>query len=69
MANKEFILQRIHIYAGKNIDPTSDVQVNEILKDKFDIMLPQRRSINESLSASVSDHEIIKLILQYRTIK
>ena len=66
MANKDFILQRIHIFVGREIDPNIDEQVDEVLKDKFEIMLPQRRSMNESLAASTSDHEIIELILKYR---
>ncbi len=66
MANKGFILQRIRIFAGREVDPNIDEQVNEILKDKFEIMLPQRRSMNESLAASTSDHEILGLILKYR---
>lgn len=69
MASKDFILQRIHIFAGKEIDPNVDKQVDDILKEKFEIMLPQRRSMNESLSSSTSDHEIIELILKYRTMK
>ena len=68
MASKDFILQRIHIFAGKEIDPNVDKQVDDMLKEKFEIMLPQRRSMNESLSSTTSDHEIIGLILQYRTM-
>jgi len=66
MANKDFILQRIRIFAGREIDPNIDEQVDEVLKDRFEIMLPQRRSMNESLAASTSDHEILALILKYR---
>lgn len=66
MANKAFILQRICIYAGKEFDPNSDKQVEEILRNKFNILLPQRRSMNESLVAATSDHEIIGLIINYR---
>ena len=69
MASKDFILQRINIFAGKKIDPNVDKQVHEMLKEKFDIMLPQRRSMNESLSSTTSDHEVIELILQYRTMR
>ena len=69
VASKDFILQRIHIFAGKEIDPNVDKQVDEMLKEKFDIMLPQRRSMNESLSSTTSDHEVIGLILQYRTMR
>ena len=69
MASKDFILQRIHIFAGKEIDPNIDTQVHEMLKEKFDIMLPQRRSMNESLDATTSDHEIVGLILKYRAME
>ena len=65
--NKEFIRKRICIYAGKDIDPMSDEQVDNILKTKFNISLPQRQTLNESLKATNNDHEIIGLILQYRS--
>jgi len=68
MTNKEFILQRICVYAGKDIDPTSDKQVEELLRNKFNIHLPQRSSMNDSLTAVNSDHEILTLIKQYRTL-
>lgn len=68
MASKDFILQRLHIFAGKEFDPNIDKQVDEILKGKFEIMLPQRQSMNESLASTTSDHEIVRLILQYRTM-
>ena len=68
MATKEFMLQRISVYAGKDIDPHSDKQVEEVLRSKFNINLPQRRSLNESLSAVNIDHEIIDLIIKYRAL-
>ena len=68
MANKEFILQRICIYAGKNIDPAVDKQVEEMLRNKFNIHLPQRPSMNESLAAVNSDHEVLTLIKDYRAL-
>ncbi len=66
MASKAFSLQRICIFAGKEIDPHSDEQVAEVLKNKFNIFLPQRRTMNESLEAVTSDHEIVGLIMKYR---
>lgn len=68
-SNKEFLLQRISIFLGKTIDPNSDDQVEEVLRSKFNIRLPQRRSMDDSLSASISDHEIIALLLKYRSMK
>jgi len=68
MANRNFIHQRICVYAGKEFDPTVDEQVEEVLRSKFNIHLPQRTSINDSLASATSDHEIIGLILQYRTM-
>lgn len=65
--NKEFILQRICIFSGTEIDPNAEQQVINILKEKFNIQLPQRRTLNESLESSGSSHEIVSLILQYRT--
>lgn len=66
-SNKDFILKRICIFVGKEIDPNSDEQVEDTLRSKFNIHLPQRRSINESLESVASDHEIIDLILKYRS--
>lgn len=68
MNSKLFVHQRICIYAGEDIDPNSDLQVREILKTKFRIFLPQRRSMNESLDALASDHEIIGLLKKYRSM-
>lgn len=62
-----FTLQRISIFAGKELDPFSDDQVSALLRDKFNILLPQRRTINESLIAVKGKHEIVDLILRYRT--
>ena len=68
MDSKEFVHKRICIYAGKNIDPNSDEQVEDILRSKFNIHLPQRNSMNESLTSATSDHEIIGLILKCRAM-
>lgn len=67
LSNKEFIRKRICVYAGKDIDPMSDEQVREMLKIKFNIFLPQRPTLNEALGATNNLHEIISLILQYRS--
>lgn len=64
--NKDYLLQRIQIFAGFEIDPLNDNQVSELLRNRFEIMLPQRRTFDESLEASGSDHEIVPLIIQYR---
>jgi len=68
MSNKDFILQRLCVYAGKEFDPNSDQQVAEVLRNKFNIHLPQRPSFNESLKSTTSDHEILELLFQYRTM-
>ena len=68
MTNKEFISQRINVYAGKNIDPNADKDVEDMLRSKFNIYLPQRPSMNESLNAVNNDHEILQLLIQYRTM-
>jgi len=68
MMNKEFISQRINIYAGREVDADSDNDVEEMLRSKFNIHLPQRQTMNESLSAAINDHEILRLILQYRAL-
>ena len=49
MPKKEYILQRICIYVDKDFDPMIDQQVLEVLRSKFNIHLPQRTSLNESL--------------------
>lgn len=69
MTSKNFILQRICIYAGREFDPSVDKQVKDVLRERFNIHLPQRSSTNEALESTISDHEIIGLILQYRTMK
>jgi DNA polymerase I-like protein with 3'-5' exonuclease and polymerase domains len=68
LSSKEFIHKRICIFAGQTIDPNSDVQVKDLLRCKFNIRLPQRQSMNESLRSCKSDHEIIGLILKYRSM-
>jgi len=68
MTGKEFILQRICIFAGRVIDPSSDVQVKELLRDKFNIQLPQRSSFVESLKSAACSHEILDLIVRYRAL-
>ena len=65
--SKDFIKQRIAIYAGREIDPNSDAEVKEFLQRKFNILLPQRASFNESLRSTVSDHEVLDLLIEYRT--
>lgn len=67
MINTNFIYQRICIFAGLNFDPMADDQVKSLLRSKFNIRLPQRLSMNESLESSNSNHEIVHLILQFRS--
>lgn len=66
MSTKEFLHQRICVYAGKTMDPGSDTEVETMLRRKFNVHLPQRKSMNERLKSAISDHEIIALILKYR---
>jgi DNA polymerase I-like protein with 3'-5' exonuclease and polymerase domains len=68
MENKEFILQRITIYTDENFDPTVDENVIQVLRDKFNIYLPQRSTLNDSLESTASIHEIVELILKYRNL-
>lgn len=63
---RSFILQRISIYTNKDFDPCSDEDVMVTLRNDLNIHLPQRSSLNDSLAAAASDHEIIQLILKYR---
>lgn len=64
--NRSFILQRISIYTSKDFDPCCDEEVMVTLRNDLNIHLPQRSSLNDSLAAAASDHEIIQLILKYR---
>jgi DNA polymerase I-like protein with 3'-5' exonuclease and polymerase domains len=57
---------RLRSLAGTDFDPDSDEQVVSVLKRKFNIYLPQRKNLFESLSHTNSDHEIIDLLLRYR---
>lgn len=68
MATRDFVLQRLCVFAGENFDPDSDKQVEDILRRKFRIHLPQRPSLNDSLASTISDHEILALLVQYRTM-
>lgn len=68
MTDKVFILQRICIYAGRQVDPNSDPQVKDVINNVLGIKLPQRRTLNESLAATNDEHEIIGLIKKYRNI-
>jgi hypothetical protein len=64
--DKEYIKQRIVAFAGMEVDPSNDAQVQDMLKRKFNILLPQRTSFEASLSSAISDNEIISLLIQYR---
>ena len=64
MTPEEF---RMRSLAGDDFDPDSDEQVITVLKRRFNIYLPQRRNLFESLSHTNSDHEIIDLLLRHRT--
>ena len=66
--NKDFIKQRIDIFADADIDPTSDEQVIAMLKRKFNILLPQRPTLDEALEVVTKKHDIIALIIDYRAM-
>lgn len=66
MVNKEFLLQRICIFAGRELDPNSDEQVTTLLRNTFNVHLPQRPTMQDSLTSAIVDLEIIDLILEYR---
>jgi DNA polymerase I-like protein with 3'-5' exonuclease and polymerase domains len=68
MTTRHFLLQRICIFADCTIDPDVDEEVGEVLRRRFNINLPQRRTMNESLEAVNCNHEILTLILQYRSM-
>jgi len=65
MVDKNYIKQRINIFANKPIDPNSDLQVKSALLG-LNIKLPQKNNLNDSLNASNDKHEIVRLIIQYR---
>lgn len=66
--DKEFLLQRITIFFGQTPDLSSDAEIKRLLRERFDIRLPQRRTLEESLQAVASDHELLPLILRYRLL-
>lgn len=66
MESKQEIYQHICTYTNKEFDPNTDSHVLELLRNKFNIYLPQRSSLDDSLAATASDHEIIQLIIKYR---
>ena len=68
MTSKAFIQQRITNFAGEDIDLNSDQEIEKMLHYKFNIRLPQRPSLSESLASATSDHEIIDLLKQYRAM-
>ena len=65
--NKEYIQQRINIFAGKPINPASNLQVKDALLG-LKIKLPQKTNLDDALNASNEEHEIVKLIIQYRKL-
>ena len=65
MVNKSYIKQRIDIFANAAIDPNSDLQVKSALLG-LNIKLPQKNNLDDALNASNEEHEIVKLIMQYR---
>ena len=67
MADKNFIKQRIDIFAKKTIDPNSDLQVKDA-PSGLNIKLPQKNNLDDSLNASNDEHEIVRLIIQYRKL-
>lgn len=64
--SSDLTLQRIQNYLGAAIDPNADADIVEALRQKFSIYLPQRQSLDDALAATISDHEVVELILQYR---
>ena len=67
MTNRKYIKHRIDIFAGKPIDPNSDLQVKDALRD-LEIKLPQKNTLDDSLNASNDEHEMVGLIIQYRKL-
>ncbi len=68
MTDKHFLLQRINNFSGQEFDPGSDEQVEDILRRKFSVYLPQRQSFDDRLANTTCDHEIISLIKKYRAM-
>lgn len=61
----DYIQQRINIFAGKPINPASDLQVKDALLG-LKIKLPQKTNLDDALDACNDDHEIIGLIIRFR---
>ncbi len=70
MHSKEFIRKRIATFFGEeDVDPCMDKEVTALLKSHLSIYLPQRSSFDDSLSSTTSDHEVLQLIIQYRSLE
>lgn len=69
MADKNFIRQRINVYAGREVELDSDEDVQSLLRDKFNIHLPQRANFLDSLTSANSQHDILDLLIEYRQLK
>jgi len=68
MTMKTFVYDRICNFMGQALDPNSDSQVEEALRIRLNIYLPQRPTLDEALFSSNSDHEVIELLLKYRAM-
>lgn len=66
MADNSILYQRICNFTHSGFDPNIDKNVILVLRNKFDIHLPQRPSLNKALEAASSEHDIVGLILKYR---
>lgn len=69
MTTMEFTLQRIRNFLGIPVDPLSDEQMKNALRFKLNIHLPQKVSLDAALDAVAGEHEIIDLVIRYRSIK
>jgi AraC-like DNA-binding protein len=64
--DRRLIVKRVTAILGTEIDLDSDKHVKTSLREELNILLPQRPTLEESLSLTVSDHEIIELLKNYR---
>ncbi len=62
-------VSKLSKYSGIFLENTSKASIIKILKNDFGIILPQKRSLIDSLKASNSDHELIELLIDYLTMK
>lgn len=62
---KEYLETKIKEYLGDACNLKADSEVKIALREKLNVLLPQKPNLLESLESSASDHEIVGLLIDY----